>query len=139
MLKPTTWMLAAGVLTMPLAAYADCAERIAAVESHPAIVGTEDGEEEARGSDRPAAGSEEQVVEEELVENGERLREYGGETVHAEGGPAAPREHWFTAEPDRSAALSHLDAAKDAQRAGDEAACMEAIQQAEEVIEDGSG
>ncbi len=141
--KRMTCLLAAGALCLPLPAYADCAERIAAVESHPAIA--EAPETAAAPQAAPqtgqdasdAARSEEQVVQKEMVENGEAVQEHGGETVHAAGGPAEPRENWFTSGSDElGVVLTHLDAARDARGSGDEQACIEQVQQAEELLRD---
>lgn len=134
----TTCLLAAGALILPLPAFADCAERIAAVERHPAIVENQPAAAEAPEATR--SGSEEQVVEEEMVEEGEAVNEGGGETVHADGGPAEPRENWFTSESEElGTVLTHLDAARKARSSGDEKACMEQVQQAEKLLRDNAG
>jgi hypothetical protein len=142
MSKRMTCLLAAGALMLPLPAYADCAARIAAVESHPAIVEAPD-EAPTSDSQEPAAalGGEEQVVKEEMVEKGEAVIEGGGETVHAAGGPAEPRESWFTngTSVDKGVVLTHLDAARDARNGGDEKACIEEVQQAEKLLRDSAG
>jgi hypothetical protein len=137
MSKRMTCLLTLGILALPLPAYADCAERIAAVESHPALAGQDSSRAERPA--KPATGSDEKVVEEEMVENGDAIRENGGETVHADGGPATPQESWFSEPTERSAVLTHLDAARQAQSAGDEKACLESVQQAETALEDGTG
>ncbi len=127
------YLLAAAVLVLPLPAYADCAARIAAVESHPAVL------EKPQDADAaPAAGDEEAVMD-EMVENGEAVQENGGETVYQEGGPATPRENWFTSDKHEGAVLTHLDAARDAQKSGDERACLEAIEQAESMLKPDAG
>lgn len=132
MSKRLTCLLAAGALILPLPAYADCADRIAAVESHPAIV--ENPEAPTASPEAATPGNEEAVVKEEMVENGDAVMEDGGETVHAAGGPAGPRESWFTGDTDLGAVLTHLDAARDARSSGDEKACIEQMQQAEELL-----
>jgi len=142
--KRRSYLLAAGALILPLPAYADCAERIAAVETHPAILEAPESAAapEADSQDpAPAAGSEEQVVEEEMVEKGEAVVEDGGVTVHADGGPAEPRESWFTngTDEERGVVLTHLDAAREAQDSGDEQGCMEHVQQAEDLLRDDAG
>jgi hypothetical protein len=138
MSKKITLLLAMGVFAFPLPAFADCAERIATVESHPAIA-QQDAPDPA--TDKPletAAGDEEEVVQ-EMVESGEAIQQDGGETVHADGGPAAPTESWFTEDSDKAVVLTHLDEARKAQQAGDEKACLEAIEQAEAVLSDDAG
>lgn len=142
--KRMTCLLAAGALILPLPAYADCAERIAAIESHPAILETPESAAAPDADTRspaPAADSEEEVVEEEMVEEGEAVVEDGGETVHADGGPAEPRESWFTngTDEERGVVLTHLDAAREAQSSGDEQACMEHVQQAENLLRNDAG
>lgn len=113
---------------LPSAAWADCQERIASIENHQAVM--------EEGDAAPAGGQEGSA---ELQENGETVREDGGETEHAEGGPATPSESWFTNSnhDDKGAVLTHLDTAKAAKEAGDEAACLEAVEQAEAVLEEG--
>lgn len=103
---------------LPSAALADCRERIASIENHPAL-------KESRAA--PSAGE------------GETVREDGGKTEHAEGGPATPSESWFTNsdEDDRGSVLTYLDTAKAAQEAGNEAACLDAVEQAEAALDAG--
>ena len=128
-------LLVAGALVMPLPAYADCALRIEAVETHPALAGPADSPQEPQAeSGSAAAGTEEKVVKEQMVDNGASIQENGGETVYQEGGPAGPRESWFTDSKDKATVLTHLDSARKAQAAGDEKACLEAIEQAEHIM-----
>ncbi|MGE5766046.1 MAG: hypothetical protein ACM35H_02605, partial [Bacteroidota bacterium] len=100
-------------------------ERIAAVENHPAVL--EDGEAAAAGAPQPSQAEADAV------------REDGGKTEHAEGGPATPSESWFTNadNDDKGTVLTHLDKAKAAREAGDEAACLDAVEQAEAALENG--
>jgi hypothetical protein len=139
MSKQITLLLAVGAFALPLPAFADCAERIATVESHPAIAQQDAPDRAAEKPQASAAGDEEEVVEEEMVENGESIQQHGGETVHADGGPAAPAESWFTEDSDKAVVLTHLDGAKKAQQAGDEKACLEEIEQAEAILSDDAG
>lgn len=118
-------------------AYAACAERIAAVENHPALAGQ--GAPPAEEPAEPATGNDEKVVEEEMIEDGDSIRENGGETVHADGGSATPEESWFTEPTEKSDVLTHLDAARQAQDTGDEKACLESVQQAESALKHGDG
>jgi hypothetical protein len=76
-----------------------------------------------------------------MVEKGEAVVEDGGVTVHANGGPAEPRESWFTngTDEERGVVLTHLDAAREAQSSGDEQGCMEHMQQAEDLLRDDAG
>lgn len=127
------YLLAATALALPLPAYADCAQRIEAVESHPAIIENPQGSS-AESDEVPAAGGREEAVKDEMVQNGEAVQEDGGKTVYQEGGLATPREQWFTADTDKAAVLTHLDAARDAQGTGDEQACLESIEQAERIL-----
>lgn len=139
MSKRMTCLLAAGALILPLPAYADCAERIAAVESHPAIVETPAKPAEAL-PEAAIPGNEEEVVVEEMIEKGETVKERGGETVHADGGPAEPRENWFTSRSEElGTVLTHLDAAREAQSSGDEKTCIDQVQQAEKLLRDNAG
>jgi hypothetical protein len=128
------YLLAAAALVLPLPAFADCAQRIDVVASHPAI--SEQPADSAAGDTAtPApAGSKEAIVKEQVVEGGGAVRENGGETVYQEGGPAIPRESWFTDSKDKAEVLTHLDSARKAKDAGDEKACLEAIEQAEKVL-----
>lgn len=105
-------LLAAAVLALPMSAHADCAARIATVEAHPAIGGSADA---AEGS----------------------VRTDGGDSTHAAGGPATPTESWFTdaEHEDRPSALTHLHSAREAQKEGDEQACLDAVEQAEAALE----
>ncbi|GAB4371188.1 MAG: hypothetical protein Kow00114_31910 [Kiloniellaceae bacterium] len=130
------YFLAAAALALPLPAYADCGARIAAVESHPAIM--ERPQDESAAPARPSAGNEE-AVKDQMVQNGEAVEENGGETVYPEGGPATPRENWFTTDQHEAAALTHLDAARDAHQAGDERGCLESIEQAESILKPDAG
>ncbi|MGD1877592.1 MAG: hypothetical protein ACFB13_08845 [Kiloniellaceae bacterium] len=133
-------LLLAGALVLPLPAYADCAQRIEAVETHPALAGNADETTpEAQSSQSAAAGNEEKVVKEEMVEKGASIQENGGETVYQEGGPAAPRESWFTDSKDKATVLTHLDSAREAKAAGDEKVCLEEIEQAEKIMEADAG
>lgn len=111
-----TLLSVAAALILPLPAQANCAERIAAVESHPAMIGGQNSSE--------ASGETSGV------------RVDGGESTHAEGGPATPSESWFTdsENEDRASVLTHLDNAKQAQNAGDERACIDAVEQAEAAL-----
>jgi len=129
------YLLAAAAMSLPLPAFADCAQRIEAVASHPAIL--EQPADPAAGSATPpaAAGSEEAIVKEKVVEGGGAVRENGGETVYQEGGPAVPRESWFTDSKDKAEVLTHLDSARKAKDKGDENACLEAIEQAEKALQ----
>ena len=129
------YLVAAAALTLPLPAFADCAQRIEAVESHPAVAEQPTDQPETRGT----ASSEEAIVKEQVVEGGDGLRENGGETVYQEGGPAGPRESWFTDSKDKAEVLTHLDSARKAQGAGDEKACLEAIEQAEAMLKPDAG
>ncbi|MEQ9609151.1 MAG: hypothetical protein RLN99_15940 [Kiloniellaceae bacterium] len=126
-------LLAAAALVLPLPAYADCAQRIEAVESHPAILENPEGSA-AASQQAPAVPGGEEAATEEMVKNGAAVQEDGGTTVYQEGGPAMPREQWFTTEKDKAAVLTHLDEARNAQGTGDEQACLEAIEQAERVL-----
>lgn len=138
MSKRMTCLLTSAALILPLPAFADCAQRIAEVESHPAVIEAPEKTEEAPEAAVP--GNEEQVVQEEMVEKGEAVKEGGGETVHAAGGPAEPRENWFTSGSEElGAVLTHLDAAREAQSSGDEKACIEEMQQAEKLLRDNAG
>lgn len=122
MLMGKSCLLAAAVLALPLTAHADCAERIAAVAGHPAVAG-------ASGDGGGPEGA---------ADAGRSLRDDGGETTHQQGGPATPSESWFTdsEDDDRSSVLTHLDTARDAQEAGNERACLEAVEQAEAALRD---
>ncbi|WP_340119774.1 hypothetical protein [Pelagibius sp. 7325] len=131
-------LLAAAALVLPLPAYADCAQRIEAVESHPAILENPEGTA-AAAEQAPAVPGGEEAATEEMVKNGGAVQEDGGTTVYQEGGPATPREQWFTNEKDKSAVLTHLDEARDARGSGDEQACLEAIEQAEAVLTPNDG
>lgn len=124
MIRPTGLALTLACL-LPSAAWANCQERIAAVENHPAVL--EDGEAAAAGAPQPSQAEADAV------------REDGGKTEHAEGGPATPSESWFTNadNDDKGTVLTHLDDAKAAQQAGEEAACLDAIEQAEAALENG--
>ncbi|MGF1629471.1 MAG: hypothetical protein ACFCUT_08375 [Kiloniellaceae bacterium] len=139
MSKRLTCLLAVGALVLPLPAYADCAERIAAVENHPAISEKSASVDDAERPENPTQGNEERIVEEEVVENGETIREDGGETTHADGGPAAPAENWFEDINDKAVVLTHLEAAKEAKQAGDENACLEAVEEAEATFKSDAG
>lgn len=127
MLRPTGLALTLACL-LPSAAWADCQERITSIERHPAVL-----------EGREAAPSASQDTTAPLQEKGESVREDGGETQHADGGPATPSESWFTNsnQDDTGTVLTHLDTAKAAQDAGDEAACLEAVEQAEAALENG--
>jgi hypothetical protein len=127
MLRPSGLALTLACL-LPSAAWADCQERIASIESHPAVL-----------EERDAALSGGQDTTVPLQQKGESVREDGGETKHADGGPATPSESWFTNsnQDDTGTVLTHLDTAKAAQDAGNEAACLEAVEQAEAVLENG--
>jgi len=131
------YLVAAAALILPLPAFADCAQRIEAVESHPAVA--EKPEEEKAATPEVPAGSQETIVKEQMVKGGDAMRENGGETVYQEGGPAAPRESWFTDSKDKSEVLTHLDTARKAQDSGDEKACLEAIEQAEAILKPDAG
>lgn len=122
MSRRASGLLGAVALVLPLPAYADCAERIAAVESHPAVAGAETSAGSADKPLRAGAGK------------GEGVREDGGNTVYPDGGPATPTESWFTGEEDAAAALTHLDAARKARGEGDEEACLDAVEQAEAAL-----
>jgi hypothetical protein len=113
---------------LPSAAWADCQQRIASIENHPAV--TEGRQAEPSGGQKTIAP---------LQGSGESVRENGGQTAHADGGPAAPSESWFTNsnQDDRGTALTYLDTAKTAHDAGDEAACLEAVEQAEAALDKG--
>ena len=131
------YILAAAAFVLPLPAFADCAQRIDVVASHPAI--SEHRDEAAATSAETAskpdsAGSKESIVKEQMVEGGGAVQENGGETVYQEGGPAIPRESWFTDSKDKAEVLTHLDSARKANDAGDEKACLEAIEQAEKAL-----
>lgn len=113
---------------LPSVAWADCQDRIAVVENHPAV------------QERDAAPIETQAGPAGTQADGEEtVREGGGVTEYAEGGPAAPNESWFTdaSKDDTGTVLTHLDAARAAQQAGDEAACLDAIEQAETALKNG--
>ena len=138
MSKQITLLLAVGAFALPLPAFAGCAERIATVESHPAIAEQDAPDRAAEKPLETAAGDEEEVVE-EMIEQGEAIQQHGGETVHADGGPAAPTESWFTEDSDKAVVLTHLDEARKAQQARDETACLDAIGQAEAVSSDDAG
>ena len=126
--------VAPAVLVLAQPAYADCAERIAAVEKHPAIA--EAGSSgDTKSPQRPSASEESGSQD----EGGEVVREDGGKTVYQGGGPATPTESWFTGEEEPSAALTYLDAARKARGQGDEKACLEAVEQAEAAIRANSG
>ena len=127
MLRSSGLALALACL-LPAAAWADCQERIASIESHPAVM-----------EEREAAPSGGQDTTAPLQEEGDTVREDGGETEHADGGPATPSESWFTNsnQDDTGTVLTHLGTAKAAQDAGDEAACLEAVEQAEAALENG--
>jgi len=132
-------LLAAAALVLPLPAYAaDCAQRIEAVESHPAILENPEGSS-AASDQAPAVPGGEEAATEEMVQNGEAVQEDGGTTVYQEGGPATPREQWFTSEKDKASVLTHLDEARDAQGTGDEQACLESIEQAERMLTPNDG
>lgn len=126
MSKRMTALLATAGLGLSLPAYADCAERVTALETHPALA----------DSATPADGSLGGSSSEKVAGGTESVQEHGGETEHAEGGPATPSESWFTdaRKQDASAALAHLDAAKKARDGGDEQACLRAIEQAEAAL-----
>lgn len=113
-----TSLVATLAFLLPSAAWADCQDRIAAVENHPAIL----------QQDEAVAGPPDDTVQED-----------GGETQHADGGPATPSESWFTnaSNDDKGTVLTHLDAARAAHQAGDEAACLDAVEQAEAALEKG--
>ena len=119
-------LLAGAALALPLPAWADCAARIAAVEGHPAIgqAGSAADGKEPGGARSPTSPSGSVQVD-------------GGATTHPEGGPATPSESWFTdsEHEDRAAVLAHLDSAREAQGAGDERACLAAVEQAEAALE----
>lgn len=127
------YLLVAAALALPLPAYADCAARIEAVENHPAVL------EKPQGADASPGAGDEEAATNEMVENGEAVREDGGETVYQEGGPATPREHWFTSDKHEAAVLTHLDAARDAHSSGDERRCLESIEQAESMLKSDAG
>lgn len=133
-----TLLAAAAALLLPFPALAaeDCSARIAAIESHPAF--SEDSAEENSGSAESAADSasqsEEKAVEEQ-TEEGVAVEENGGTTVYQEGGPAGPRENWFGSPPDKAQVLEHLAAAQEAQSSGDEATCVEEVEQAEKIFD----
>lgn len=107
-------MLAAAALALPLPAYADCAQRIAAIEENASVT-----------SNAPSAG------------NGGSVQADGGTTEHQEGGPAQPTESWFTNSKSdgAGAVLTHLTDAREARAAGDEQACLEAVGQAEAALQ----
>ena len=134
-------LLVAGALVLPLPAYADCAQRIEAVEMHPALSGSAGGAKssQAESESSATAGTEEKVVKEEMVDKGASIQENGGETVYQEGGPAGPRESWFTDSKDKATVLTHLDSARKAHDAGNEETCLEEIEQAEQVMTDDAG
>jgi hypothetical protein len=126
-------LLAAAALVLPLPAYADCAQRIEAVESHPAVLEKPEGSPAASDKAPAGAGGEEAATD-DMVQNGEAIQEDGGTTVYQEGGPATPREQWFTSDKDKAAVLTLLDEARDAQGTGDEQGCLESIEQAERIL-----
>lgn len=129
--------LAVAAMVLPVPAFADCATRIDVVESHPAFATNSD--QEQTESAPAAPGNEEEVVQKEMVEKGDSVQENGGETVYADGGPATPVENWFVPEENKVVVLTHLDTAKKAHEAGDESACIEAIEQAETALEADAG
>lgn len=117
--------LATAMLLLPQAARADCAARIAAVESHPAV-----DQAERSAPDQQQAGRE-------PSNSGGSVQIDGGDTGHAQGGPATPSESWFTdsEHEDRASVLAHLDTARKAQGDGKEQACLTAVEQAEAALE----
>lgn len=143
-MKRLSCLLAAGAIAAPLPAFADCATGIAAVENHPAFMeagatSREEDSDTTQSGKSASTGSQEQVVEEEVVGEGKAVEESGGETVYQEDGPATPRENWFGSPPDRAAVLAHLETAKEARKSGDEKACLESLEKAEKVMEPDSG
>ena len=125
-------LLAAAVLVLPLPAYADCSERIAAVERHPAVAGADAS---GGNAEKPlGGGTEKSTAETRPAENAEGVREDGGKSVYPDGGPATPTESWFTGEDDAAAAPTHLAAARKARGEGNEEACIDAVEQAETAL-----
>lgn len=113
---------------VPSVALADCQDRIAAVEKHPALA--QQGDAAGPGASQPAAPSH---------QDPDVVWEGGGKTEHADGGPATPSESWFTnsRDDDKATVLTHLDAAKAARQSGDETGCLDAVEQAEAALENG--
>ncbi|MEX0921732.1 MAG: hypothetical protein WD489_08555 [Rhodovibrionaceae bacterium] len=130
MFRPSTLLIAA-VIALPLPAFAaeDCAARISAMESHPAFA--QQPKDEAEGAEGDITSESDSS---EHAEKGVAVEENGGTTVYQEGGPALPRESWFTGEEDKAVALGHLSAAKEAEEAGDAATCAEEMDQAEKIL-----
>ncbi len=75
--------------------------------------------------DRTATGAPER-----LTEKSKTVREAGGTTTYAPGGPARPRENWFGKPPIDPAVLKHLSDAKQEAKRGDEQACLNALEKA---------
>lgn len=117
--------LTVAALLLPQPAQADCTARIAAVEEHPAV------------SQAARSGQDEQPAERQVTNPAGSVQVDGGDTGHAEGGPATPSESWFTdsEHEDRAAVLAYLDSARKAQAEGDEQACLTAVEQAEAALE----
>jgi hypothetical protein len=126
----------------PMPAFADCAGRIAALEADPSLQPPAAAEQTSGPTEAPAVAGPDtaatneatEVVKDEVVGEGKVVTEGGGETVYQESGPALPRESWFTDLPDKAAAITHLTAAESALDAGDEKACLESVEQAENAL-----
>lgn len=132
-------LMIAATLALPLPALAaeDCGARIAALENSP-VFAEQPSEEGAETQDEASGGTSDsgsaESAADEQAENGVAVEENDGTTVYQEGGPAMPRENWFGSPPDKAKILEHLEAAKQAQSAGDHAACNEEVTQAEKIF-----
>ncbi|MEQ8604560.1 MAG: hypothetical protein RIB45_14695 [Marivibrio sp.] len=124
-MKRTTFALtlAAAVAAPAAGALAeDCGARINQVAAHPAIE------------------TETAVDGETVVKRGDAIETEGGTTTYSESGPAVPRENWFGDAPQFSALLGYLETAIEHNERGDEAACNEAVGEAEDLLKKhGSG
>jgi len=119
-MKRTTFAvtLAAAIAAPHAAASAeDCGARINQVIAHPAveIETTVDGES--------------------VVKRGDAIKTEGGTTTYSESGPAVPRENWFGDPPQFSALLGYVETAMAHNEKRDEAACNQAIGEAEDLLE----
>lgn len=95
----------------------------------------EEEEKQAR-ADPNAAEKATETVTEEVVETGKTIKEDGGTTTYAAGGPAEPTENWFGKPPRQGEIVSKLDEAREYANAGDENACNEALGAAQKLADE---
>lgn len=94
-----------------------------------------DDEKQARANPE-AAEEATDTMRKDMVENGMRIKEEGGTTTYAAGGPALPTENWFGDPPRRAQVVEKLEEAREFAEAGDEQACVETLTDAQKLASD---